>query len=48
MKSQAILAFQNKEKAAMLVYQTKPQGIELHFDANFYFYGMKLTWPLVT
>ena len=44
----AILVFQNKERAAMLVYQTKPLGIELHFHANFSFFCMKLTWPLVT
>ena len=44
----SILVFQNKEMVDMLVYQTKPLGIELHFDANFSFCGMKLTWPLVT
>ena len=44
----AILLLQNKETAAMLVYQTKPLEIELHFHANFSFCGMKLTWPLVT
>ena len=44
----AILVFWNKETAAMLVYQTKPLGIELHFHANFSFCGMKLIWTLVT
>ena len=43
-----ILVFQNKETAAMLMYQTKPLVIELHFHANFSFCGMKLTWPPVT
>ena len=32
----AILVFQNKETEAMLMYQTKPLGIELHFYANFF------------
>jgi len=32
----------------MLVYQTKPLGIELHVHANFSSCGVKLTWPLVT
>ena len=27
----AMLMFQNKEMAAVMVYQTNPQGIELHF-----------------
>lgn len=31
------------ETAAMLVYQTKPLGTELHFHANFCFCCMKLT-----
>ena len=44
----ALLVFQNKETEAMLVYQTKPLGIELHFHANFSFCDMKLTWLLVT
>ena len=32
----------------MLVYQTKPLGIQLHFHANFSFCGVKLTCPRVT
>ena len=31
-----ILVFLNKEMVAMLVYQTKPLGSELHFHANFF------------
>ena len=41
-----ILVFLNKEMAAMLVYQTKPMGSELHFHANFSFCGEKLKWLL--
>ena len=30
----AMLVFQNKEMAAMMVYQTNPPGIALYFYAN--------------
>ena len=44
----AILVFKNEQTAAMLLYQTKPPRMEVHFHANFSFCAMKLTWPLVT
>ena len=33
----AILVFQNNEKAAMLVFQTSPVGVELFSYANAFF-----------
>ena len=33
----AILVFQNKGMAAMMVYQTNPPGIDLYFYANTFF-----------
>ena len=34
----AMLLFQNKEMAAMMVYQTNSPGIELYFYANTFFF----------
>ena len=34
----AMLVFQNKEMAAMMVYQTNPLGSELYFYANTFFF----------
>ena len=36
----AMLVFQNKEMAAMMVYQTSPPGIELYFYSNTIFTGL--------
>ena len=44
----AMLVSQNKEMAAMLMSQTKPQGIELYFYANTFFCFSKPIWPVVT
>ena len=33
-----MLVFQNKEMAAMMVYQTNPLGSELYFYANTFFF----------
>ena len=33
----AMLVFQNKEMAAMMVYQTNPPGNEIYFSANTFF-----------
>ena len=33
----AMLVFQNKEMAAMMVHQTNPPGIEIYFYANTFF-----------
>ena len=44
----AMLVSQNKEMAAMLVFQTKPLGIELYFYANTLFCFSKPIWPVVT
>ena len=32
----AMLVFQNKEMAAVMVYQTNPPGIELYFSAKYF------------
>ena len=42
------LVFQSKEIAAMMVYQTKPPGIELYFYANTFFCFKNPIWLLVT
>ena len=44
----AMLVFQNKEIAAMMVYQTNPPGIELYFYPNSVFGFSNLIWLLVT
>ena len=44
----AMLVFQNKEMAAMMVYQTNPPGIELYFYANTFFCFGNPIWLLVT
>ena len=44
----AMLVFQNKEMAAMMVYQTNPPGIELYFYANTFFCFSNPIWLLVT
>ena len=44
----AMLVFQNKEMAAMLVLQTNPLGIELYFYVNSFFCFIKLGLILVT
>ena len=44
----AMLVFQNKEMAAMMVYQTNPPGIELYFYANTCFCFSNPIWLLVT
>ena len=44
----AMLVFQNKEVAAILVFQTGPLGIELYFYANTFFCFSKPIWPVVT
>ena len=44
----SMLVFQNKEMAAMMVYQTNPPGIELYFYANTFFSFRKPIWLLVT
>ena len=44
----AMLVFQNKEMAAMMVYQTNPSGIELCFYANTLFCFSNPIWLLVT
>ena len=44
----AILVFKNKLKAAILVYQTSPLGIELYFYAKIVFCLSKPIWRLVT
>ena len=45
-----MLVFQNKEVAAMMVYQTNPVGSELYFYAKtfFFFFFRNPTWLLVT
>ena len=40
----AMLAFQNKGMAAMMVYQTNPPGIELYFYANTFLYFSNPIW----
>ena len=37
-----MLVFQNKETAAMSVFQTNPGGIEFYFYANSFFCFIKL------
>ena len=44
----AMLVFQNKEMAAMMVYQTNPLGIDLYFYANTFFCFSNPIWLLVT
>ena len=44
----AMLVFQNKGMAAMMVYQTNPPGIELYFYANTFFCFSNPIWLLVT
>ena len=44
----AMLVFQNKGMAAMMVYQTNPPGIELFFYANTFFCFSNPLWLLVT
>ena len=44
----AILVFQNKETAAILVYQAIPPGIKFYFYAKKVFCFSKPIWPLVT
>ena len=44
----AMLVLQNKEMAAMMVYQTNPAGIELYFYANTFFCFINPIWLLVT
>ena len=44
----AMLVFQNKETAAMLVFQINPLGIGLCFYANSFFCFIKLAFILVT
>jgi len=44
----AILATQNNETAAMLVYQTNPVGDELFPYVNTFFCSNKFIWPLAT
>ena len=44
----AMLVFENKGTAAILVYQANPLGIELYFYANTFFCVIKPIWPLVT
>ena len=42
------VAFQNKEMAAMMAYQTNPLGIELYFYLNSFFCLSNPIWLLVT
>ena len=44
----AILVFQNKETAAILVSQTSPFGVELYFYAKIVFCLSIPIWRLVT
>ena len=44
----AMLVFQNKKMAAMMVYQTNPPEIELHFYANTFLCFSDPIWLLVT
>ena len=44
----AILVFQNKETAAILVSQTSPFGVELYFYAKIVFCSSIPIWRLVT
>ena len=44
----AMLVFQNKEMAAMMVYRTNPLGTELYFYANSFFCFSNSIWLLVT
>ena len=44
----AMLVFQNKGMAAMMVYQTNPLGIELYFYASTFFCFSNPIWLLVT
>ena len=43
-----MLVYQNKEMAAILVYQATPQGIEHSFHANTFFCFTEPRRPLVT
>ena len=44
----AMLVYQNKGMAAILVYKANPLGIELYFYANTFFCFIEPIWPLVT
>ena len=44
----AMLVFQDKGMAAMMVYQTNPPGIELYFYANTFLCFNNTIWMLVT
>ena len=44
----AMLVYQNKGTATILVYQANPLGIELFFSANTFFCFIKPIWQLVT
>ena len=44
----AILVLQNKETAAILVYQTSPLGVDLFVYAKLFFCLSKPIWRLVT
>ena len=44
----AILVSENNEKAAMLVSQTNPVGVELLSYANAFFCSYKFAWTLAT
>ena len=44
----ATLVFQNKETAAILVYQTNPLETELFFHANIVFCFSEQIWQLIT
>ena len=44
----AMLVFQKKEMAAMILYQANPPGIELYFCANAFFCFSNTIWLLVT
>ena len=44
----AILVFQDKETAAILVYQTSPLGVKLYFYGKILFCLSKPKWRLVT
>ena len=44
----AMLVFQNKGMAAMMVYQTNPLRFELYFYANTFFCFSNPIWLLVT
>ena len=41
-----IVAFQNNETAAILVYQTNPTGVQLFSYGNTFFHSNKFAWLL--